>query len=197
MKKIIIILCLCIGLIQCIGTEAHADNNAKSIIDESINRVKDLMDARNGETINEAIPKISTSKKTLEVTITGYTVLYQMYMSSMEQKTSLKREWIDDEQAMIQLTDTSLCMVSTESQSDFSNITEVLHTAAPESRSDLLSARCSMVSTILVFDPDLDVKTITEMVMNILPEKGEYTTKDCRYKYVESYNVIMLYIFPK
>jgi len=144
-----------------------------------------------------SVQAYAMGQKTLEVTLTGYSLLYQMCMEALGQETSIKREWIDENTAMLQLTDTCICHLTTESQSDFANITEVLHTAAPESSSDMLSARCSMVSTILAFDPDLDADTVTNMVMNILPEKGEYTSDYCQYKYVQSYNIYMLYISPK
>lgn len=137
---------------------------------------------------------VALSEKSLEVTITGYSVLYQMCMEALGQKTNIRREWMSANQAMIYLTDTSFCTVTTESQNDFSNIIEALHTSTIESDSDMLSIRCSMVSTIMAFDPQLDTNTITDMVMNILPGKGEYTSNDCKYKYVKSYNVIMLYI---
>lgn len=146
---------------------------------------------------NMLFPIAAVAQKSLEVTITGYTLLYQAYMEALGQKTSLRREWITDDQAMIYLTDTCFCMVTAESKSDFSNITEVLHTAAPESDSDMLAVRCSMVATILAFDPDLDVDTITQLVMKTLPEKGEYASDYCTYKYTQSYNVIMLTIYPK
>lgn len=138
-----------------------------------------------------------TKNKTLEVTLTGYSILYRAYMESLRQSPSIRREWIENNQAMVYLTDTCFCLIETEAQNDFSNIIEVLHTSAPENDDDLFVSRCSMVSTIMVFDPDLGTDFIVDLVMNILPEKGDYVSRYCTYKYVTTANIIMLYISPR
>jgi hypothetical protein len=144
-----------------------------------------------------SIQSVALGEKSLEVTLTGYTLLYQTFMQALGQKTDVRRDWISEDQAQLQLTDKCFCVLTTESKSDFANVIEVLHTAAPESDKDMLSVRCSMVSTIATFDPDLEIDTITDMVMNILPKSGEYYTDYCKYRYTKAANVIMLYISPK
>ena len=144
-----------------------------------------------------SIQMVAVGEKSLEVTLTGYTLLYQTFMQALGQKTDVRRDWIGEDQAQLQLTDKCLCVMSMDGKSDFANVIEVLHTAAPESDKDMLSVRCSMVATIATFDPDLELDTITDMVMNILPKSGEYYTDYCKYKYTKAANVIMLYISPK
>jgi hypothetical protein len=144
-----------------------------------------------------SIQMVAVGEKSLEVTLTGYSLLYQAFMQALGQKTDIRRDWISENQVQVQLTDKCFCVLTTDGKSDFANVTEVLHTAAPESDKDMLSVRCSMVSTIAAFDPDLELDTITDMVMNILPNSGEYYTDYCKYRYTKAANVIMLYISPK
>lgn len=144
-----------------------------------------------------SIQMFAVGEKSLQVTLTGYSLLYQTFMEALGQKTDIRRDWISEDQAQIQLTDKCFCVLTTDGKSDFANVTEAIHTAAPESDKDMLSVRCSMVSTIAAFDPDLELETITDMVMNILPKSGEYYTDYCKYRYTKAANVIMLYISPK
>lgn len=144
-----------------------------------------------------SIQTVAVGEKSLEVTLTGYSLLYQTFMQALGQKTDIRRDWISENQVQVQLTDKCFCVLTMDGKSDFANVIEALHTAVPESDKDMLSVRCSMVSTIAVFDPDLELDTITDMVMNILPNSGEYYTDYCKYRYTKAANAIMLYISPK
>ena len=124
-------------------------------------------------------------------------MLYKMCMEMLDQKVSVTREWIDSGTAQIQLTDQSYVMVETQSKSDYSDITEVLFYAISENDNNMAMARYSMFSTIYAFDYELGVDKVLDLVMNILPDKGEYTSSFCHYKFVMVYNVMMLTISPK
>ena len=54
-----------------------------------------------------------------------------------------------------------------------------------------------MVSTVLSFDPDLGAEFAVDLIMNILPQKGEYISPYCKYEYKATSNVIMLAITPR
>ena len=140
---------------------------------------------------------IGESSNTLGCTVTSFSMFYRMLMESLGQETSVKREWISDNQVTIQLTDNSFCLATTDSDSDFANICEALFTAAPESEDALLSAMYSMVVTINLFDPELEVDDSINLVFDILPENEVYYTNNCKYRYVNQDNVYMLYISPK
>ena len=135
--------------------------------------------------------------KTFEITVTGFSLIYNMCMEALNQSPDVSREWIDDSHARINLTDTSFCMLSTKSKSDFSDITEVLFTAVPQKESDIPSVRCSMVSTIYALDSELGFDFIADLVLYILPEKGEYISPYCKYTYEQTANIYMLLIVPR
>lgn len=144
-----------------------------------------------------SIQSFAVGEKSLEVTLAGFPLLYQTCMDVLEHPTNIRREWISDNQAMVYLTDICMCIFTTEEgKGDFSNIIEVLHTSAPQSHKELIDARCSMVATIMTFDPSFTYDNVADFVVNVLPKKGEYVSTYCRYKYVEAYNTQMLYISP-
>lgn len=140
---------------------------------------------------------IADEKKSFEVTVTGFSILYNMCMEALYQPPNVSREWIDDNNAMIHLTETSFCTVTTMKKSDYSDITEVLFTAVPQKESDMLSVRCSMVSAIYALDSDLGLEFIADLVTEILPEKGEYISPYCKYSYEQMENVYMILIVPR
>ncbi len=146
-----------------------------------------------------SVPAYAVTKKakSLEVTVFGFTFLYELCMEMFEQETSVSRDWVDDDTAMIQLNKQSYVMVDTESKSDYGNIVGALFVAAPENAKDKLAARYSMLSTIYSFDSELGLEKIVDLVLNVLPQNGEYISSYCQYKYVETYNVMMLTISPK
>lgn len=140
---------------------------------------------------------LKPTASSLEVTLFGFTLLYQTYMEMLGETTNIRREWTTDSQVTVYLTDTTFCMFEMDSKSDYGNIKEVLFTGAPQSSADLMSVNYSMVSVIYVFDPDLSVSLIASLVTDYLPKNGSYISDYCSYKYREAANIRMLTITPR
>lgn len=88
MKKIIIILCLCIGLVQFIGMEALADNDAKSVIDDA---VKKAMEAT-GKPIDDSTEETKEDDGSLEDGDFDYRIIADYFARQEEYENAFKEK---------------------------------------------------------------------------------------------------------